>query len=58
MLMALREIVNGEFARPVTACNPKIRGLAICHLDGFCDSCGFAAKYRDEHPEEFTEVKT
>ena len=56
--MALREIVNGEFARPVTACNPKIRGLAICHLDGFCDSCGFAAKYRDEHPEEFTEVKT
>lgn len=54
--MALREIVNGEFARPVTACNPKIRGLAICHLDGFCGSCGFAAKYRDGHPEEFQEA--
>ena len=52
-MMSIREIKDGEFAKPIIACNPKIRGLAICHTDGYCSSCGFAAKYRDEHPEEF-----
>ena len=53
LTMSLREIKDGEFVKPVIACDPKIRGLAICHTDGYCSSCGFAAKYRDEHPEEF-----
>lgn len=54
--MSLREIKDGEFARPVTACNPKIRGLAICHFDSRCRSCTHAKKFRDENPEYFQEA--
>ena len=52
--MALREIVNGEFAdKTVIACDPRLRGFAICHYNGMCRSCAHAKKFRVEHPDAF-----
>ena len=39
-----------QYSRPILACDPKIRGTAICHTNGKCSQCGFAQKY--ENPEE------
>ncbi len=43
---------DGQYSKSVIACDPKIRGLAICHLDGMCSTCDYAKKYEDEHLEE------
>jgi len=54
--MTLRKIINGEFAKDITSCDPRLRGMAICHLKRQCESCPHAIKFRDEHPEEFEEA--
>lgn len=52
----MKAIKDGDYARPILACDPKIAGTAICHWGGTCGSCGRAKKYCDEHPEEFEEA--
>jgi hypothetical protein len=39
-----------QYSKQILACDPRIRGTAICHLNGRCSVCIFA--YRYEHPEE------
>ena len=41
---------DNQYSTPLLACDPKIRGTAICHTNGKCSQCGFAQKY--ENPEE------
>ena len=37
---------DGQFTMPsVIPCDPKIRGTAICHLDGKCSICPIAKAY-------------
>lgn len=37
---------DGKFSHgPVIPCDPKIRGTAICHLDGKCSVCPYALAY-------------
>lgn len=42
--------VDRQYSRNVLACDGKIRGTAICHINGRCSICKYAYKY--EHPEE------
>lgn len=50
---------DNQYSHSILACDPVIRGTAICHNDGKCSECIFA--YRYEHPEEhviyFQEVR-
>lgn len=44
---------DGQYAQPgLIAC--KIRGTAICHIQGQCKGCVFAWKH--EHPDEVINV--
>lgn len=36
---------DNQYSTPLLACDPKIRGTAICHTNGKCSQCGFAARH-------------
>ena len=41
---------DNQYSRSILACDPRIRGTAICHIEGKCSGCIFAHRY--EHPDE------
>ena len=41
---------DNQYSTPLLACDPKIRGTAICHTNGKCSQCGFAHRY--ENPDD------
>ena len=40
---------DGQYSKRVISCDPRIRGLAICHIGEKCSVCDHAKKYEDEH---------
>jgi len=42
--------VDNQFSTDIKVCDPRVRGSAVCNIDGKCSVCAYAEKF--EHPEK------
>jgi len=38
----LKHAVNGQYSHKIIACDPKVRGFAICTRNEECETCPYA----------------